>query len=317
MSFHFVDRIYSYEPMKRIHGLKNVTRNESLFYWLPDGRRVLSPAVITEALCQLGGWLKMVSTNFERRPVLLADEKTEYVGVVEAGTQIDLEVEVLEFGDDVVVTKGTASVAGKPVLIGHCCRGYMLPLSDFDDPKRVETQFRNLYKPGTQNGTRISGDGGVRLKAIAGMGTLESLRFIDGLIAHEPGKKVVGFKNFSACEPYFATHFPNKPCVPGVLLLTCMGEVCQYLVKGSRDAPLRDKALVPTYTRNTRFRKFVEPGDQIVLEARVVSGDCSLPDSDVVVRVTISANDHRVMQGEMGFRTMFAHTRRTGLSEAC
>lgn len=316
MSFHFVDRIYSYEPMKRIRGLKNVTRNESLFYWLPDGRRVLSPAVITEALCQLGGWLKMVSTNFERRPVLLADEKTEYLDVVEAGTQVDLEVEVLDFGDDVVVTKGTASVGGKPVLIGHCCRGYLLPLSDFDDPKRVKIQFENLYRPALEGVTRVSGDAGVRMKAIAGVGTMETLRFIDGLIAHEPGKKVIGFKNFSACEPYFATHFPLKPCVPGVLLLTFMGEVCQFLVKDHRDAPIRDKAMVPTFIQNVRFRKFVEPGDQCVLEAKVVSGDCSRPDQDIVVRAVILANDTRVMQAEMGFRTMFAHSRTKGLPQA-
>src|SRR4051794_8829987 len=112
MAFHYVDRIYEYEPFKKIRGLKNVTRNEPFFYWLPSGQRVLSPAVITEALCQLGGWLKMASTNFERRPVLLADEKSEYLGMVEAGTQVDLSVEVLDFGDDVVVTKGVASVDG-------------------------------------------------------------------------------------------------------------------------------------------------------------------------------------------------------------
>src|SRR4051812_46731652 len=147
MAFHFVDRIYAYEPMRSIRGLKNVTRNEGLFYWLPDGRRVLSPTVITEALCQLGGWLKIVSTDFTRRPVLLADEKTEYLGMVEAGTQVDLAVEVMDFGDDVVVTKGTATVDGEPVLVGHCCRGYLLPLSDFDDPARVRKQFAGLYRP--------------------------------------------------------------------------------------------------------------------------------------------------------------------------
>ncbi len=308
MAFHFVDRIYDYEPMRRIRGLKNVTRNESLFYWLPDGRRVLSPAVITEALCQLGGWLKIVSTDFTRRPVLLADEKTDYLGMVEAGSQIDLEVEVMDFGDDVVVTKGTASVMGKPVLVGHCCRGYMLPLADFDDPERVRIQFNNLYRPQFKDVGRVQQPG--NMKALAGAQTFDALRFIDGLIEHVPGKKVLGFKNFAACEPYFQTHFPRKPCVPGVMLLTFMGEVCQYLVKESKDAPLRDKALVPTFIQNVRFRKFVEPGDQCVLEAKVISGDCTQDGQDVLVRAVITANDTRVMQAEMGFRTMFASAQR-------
>lgn len=305
MAFHFVDRIYEYEPMKSIRGLKNVTRNEGLFYWLPNGKRVLSPAVITEALCQLGGWLKMVSTDFQRRPVLLADEKTDYLDTAEAGSQIDLYVEVIDFGDDVVVTKGTASIEGKPILVGHCARGYMLPLADFDEPERVRKQFNGLYKPQFKDAERLPAST-PRMPAIAGPGTFEALRFIDGVIDHQPGKKVVGFKNFSACEPYFATHFPYKPCVPGVLLLTFMGEVCQYLCKDSLNAPIRGKVMVPTYIQNVRFRKFVEPGDQCILEAKVAKGDPTQHGSDVLVKAVISANGTRVMQAEMGFRTMFA-----------
>src|SRR5687768_6424137 len=99
MSFHFVDRIDEFVPRRMIRGVKNVTRNEGLFYWLPNGQRVLSPAVVTEALCQLGGWLKMASTDFQRRPVLLGDELSTYHGVVEAGDQLELYVETVEFGD--------------------------------------------------------------------------------------------------------------------------------------------------------------------------------------------------------------------------
>jgi 3-hydroxymyristoyl/3-hydroxydecanoyl-(acyl carrier protein) dehydratase len=307
MAFHFVDRIYEYTPFKSIRGLKNVTRNESLFYWLPNGQRVLSPAVVTEALCQLGGWLKMVSTDFERRPVLLADEKTEYLGLVEAGDQIDLHVEVMDFGDDVIVTKGSACVRGEKVLVGHCCRGYLLPLSDFDDPNRVRKQFNALYKPGFEKFSRVGAEA-TKLKALAGTHTFEALRFIDGILVHKPYEQVVGYKNFAACEPYFESHFPLKPCVPGVLLLTFMGEVCQYLVKEQMEAPLRSRALVPTYIQNVRFRKFVEPGDQCVLEAKIMSGDPKRDNSDILVKAVIMANDNRVMQAEMGFRTMFAET---------
>lgn len=304
MSFHFVDRILDFEPRRHIRGFKNVTRNENLFYWLPDGRRVLSPAVVTEALCQLGGWLKMASTDFRRRPVLLGDELSTYDGVVEAGDRLDLYVETIDFGDDVVVTKGHASVDGRTVLTGQEARGYMLPLADFDDPERVRRQFQALYRPDLKDVPRV-GQGATRLKAIAGPGVFEALRLVDGIVEHVPYKKVVGFKNFSACEPYFATHFPLKPCVPGVMLLTFMGEVCQYLVKDAIEAPIRARAVLPTFNRSVRFRKFVEPGDQIVLEAVVVAGDASLPDSDIVVKATIHANGNRVMQAELGFRTMF------------
>jgi 3-hydroxymyristoyl/3-hydroxydecanoyl-(acyl carrier protein) dehydratase len=184
-------------------------------------------------------------------------------------------------------------------------------LSDFDEPARVRKQFNNLYKPNFKDVSRLPNDT-PRMPAIAGAGTFESLRFIDGIIEHVPNKKVVGYKNFSACEPYFATHFPYKPCVPGVLLLTFMGEICQYLCKDSTSAPIRGKVLVPTFIQNVRFRKFVEPGDQCILEAKIIKGDVSQHGSDVLVRAVISANDNRVMQAEMGFRTMFASAYASG-----
>ncbi len=305
MQFYFVDRIFEIVPQKSIIGLKNVTRNEGFFYWLPNGQRVLSPAVVTEALCQLGGWLKIVNSNFEKRPVLLADELTEYHGMVSAGDQIELKVAILEMNDDVVVTKGTACVNGKPVLTGHQCRGYLLPLKDFDDPERVRKQFDNLYKPNFSL-PKISPEGKT-LPAIAGKSTFESLRYIDGVLEHIPGKKIRCFKNVAACEPYFVAHFPRKPCVPGVILLTFLGESCQYLVRDSLDAPVREKALIPTFIRNVRFRKFVEPGDHCILECTLLEGDLSKHQQDIVIKSTIFANDQRVMQAEMGFQTMFAY----------
>lgn len=315
MSFHFVDRIHEYEPRRFIRGVKNVTRNENFFYWLPNGQRVLSPAVVTEALCQLGGWLKMASTNFERRPVLLGDEMSTYHAVVEAGDQLDLYVETIDFGDDVVVTKGSASVNGKLVLTGQEARGYLLPLADFDDPFKVRKQFECLYRPEMRDAPRV-GQNAKRLKPAAGSGSFDSLRMVDGIVEHTPYKKVVSFKNVSACEPYFLTHFPYKPCVPGVMLLTFMGETCQYLVKETIEAPIRGKVVLPTYNRNVRFRKFVEPGDQIVLEATVISGDATQHDNEIVVKAIISANGNRVMQAELGFRTMFASAYKT-LSQSC
>lgn len=321
MAFHYVDRIYEYEPFKRIKGIKNVTRNEQFFYWLPNGERVLSPAVLIESMCQLGGWLKMVSTDFERRPVLLADEKSEYLGLAKPGDQIDMEVEVLDFGDDVVVTKGVASIHGEPVLIGHCCRGYLLPLKDFDDPEKCRREFNQLYRPEFKDAPRLGPGEAQPLKAIAGHHTFEGLRFLDGIVEHVPYKRVVGFKNFSACETYFESHFPRKPCVPGVLLTTFMGEVCQYLVKDDIHMAVRQRAVIPSFIRNVRFRKFVEPGDQCVLEADLVSGDATKSDEDIVVKAKIMANGKRVMQAEMGFRTMYfdkvhSFTHRVGNDEA-
>jgi 3-hydroxyacyl-[acyl-carrier-protein] dehydratase len=144
------------------------------------------------------------------------------------------------------------------------------------------------------------------LKAIAGASTFESLRLVDGIVKHEPGKQVVSFKNCASSEVYFRDHFPRKPVVPGVLMLSVVGETCQYLVKDEIDAPVRGRALIPTWVRNVRLRKFVEPGDQFVVKVDVKSGDTSKHNSDIVVQAVATANGQRVMQAELGYRTMFA-----------
>jgi 3-hydroxymyristoyl/3-hydroxydecanoyl-(acyl carrier protein) dehydratase len=191
------------------------------------------------------------------------------------------------------------------VTKSECVRGYLLPLDDFSSPEVMRKSFKNLWRPEFKDVSRI-GAGAKPLPPVAGHATFEALKFVDGILEHVPGKKVVGFKNVSACETYFESHFPFKPCVPGVLLLTFLGEVCQYLIRSELNAPIRSRALIPTFIQNVRFRKFVEPGDQCIMSVEVKSGDLTREHQDVMVRATIQANDNRVMQADMGFRTMFA-----------
>jgi len=303
VSFIFVDRILSFESGKKIHAIKNVSRSEELFYWLPNGQRVLSPAVVTEALAQAGSWLKMISTDFTKRPVLLADEHTTYHGVVQAGDLIDLEVEILDLDEDVVVTKSRASVRGKPMVVVNCCRGYLLPMEDFSDPIEVKRDFNNVFRPEFAGVSRVE-PSELYLPPDPSTRLFNGLRFIDGLLEHRPHEKVVGYKNITASETYFHGHFPRKPVVPGVILLTFVGEVCQYLIRDPKSLPESDIAMIPTFVRNVRFRKFVEPGDQCVITAEVRSGDCRQDEEDIVIAATIIANDKRVMQAEFGFKVM-------------
>jgi 3-hydroxymyristoyl/3-hydroxydecanoyl-(acyl carrier protein) dehydratase len=307
MGFFYVDRILEYETGKFIRGIKNVTRNEPFFYWLPDGRRVLSPTVISEAAAQVAAFLKMIGADFQKRPVLLADELTVYSGVAEPGDQIELFVEIVDHDEEVIITRSRASVRGKPIQVSTCGRGYLLPMEEFDDPANLRRMFNRLYRPDLKD-ARPAFDlaAAEPLKPFAGFSAFDTLRLLDGVVKHEPGKQVVAFKNCASSESWFRDHFPRKPVVPGVLMLSMVGETCQYLVKDDLDAPVRGRALIPTWVRNVRLRKFVEPGDQFVVKAEVRSGDTRKHNSDVVVHAVATANGNRVLQAEMGFRTMFA-----------
>jgi len=90
---------------------------------------------------------------------------------------------------------------------------------------------------------------------------------IDRVLECEPGKRILALKNVSANEPYFPGHFPNRPVMPGVMILEAMAQAAAILAfrtLGSKP----DEMTTYFYAGidNARFRKPVEPGDQLRIE---------------------------------------------------
>lgn len=93
---------------------------------------------------------------------------------------------------------------------------------------------------------------------------------IDRVTQYEPGKRIVALKNVSASEPYFPGHFPNRPIMPGVLILEAMAQAAGVLVfRTSGTKP--DEKTVYYYVGidNARFKKPVVPGDQLEIEVHM------------------------------------------------
>ncbi|MFC1606878.1 bifunctional UDP-3-O-[3-hydroxymyristoyl] N-acetylglucosamine deacetylase/3-hydroxyacyl-ACP dehydratase [Candidatus Latescibacterota bacterium] len=92
---------------------------------------------------------------------------------------------------------------------------------------------------------------------------------VDRIIDLIPGEKVVGIKNVTVNEPFFQGHFPERPVMPGVLLIEAMAQVGGILML---DAETRtdDKLLFFTTINKAKFRKPVEPGDQVRFELEIV-----------------------------------------------
>lgn len=300
MTFQFVDRILDFEKGKSIRGLKNVTRSESFFYLLPNGSRILSHAVVSESLAQLGSWLNMVTTDFKERPVLLGDDRTDYPDVAGPGDQIELAVEVIKIDDEIWVTRGLATVGDRKIVVCHECRSMMMPMVEFSPSELMQRRFKNLYRPEFRNFKGLGADF-VRTPMARNTRVYEPLRFVDGIISHTPYKKVEAYKNISIVEPYFVDHFPNKPVVPGVILLSMAGEASQLLLRSNPLEPMLHKGLLPIGMGKVRCRKFVEPGDVCIVKIEVKSGDPSKDEGQVTVGLVISCNGVRVIQGEMTF----------------
>lgn len=94
---------------------------------------------------------------------------------------------------------------------------------------------------------------------------------IDRVIDIELNQSIVAIKNVTMNEPFFNGHFPGKPVMPGVLMLEAMaqaGGVLAYKSMGTK----RDEGMLYYFAGidNARFRRIVEPGDQLRLEVKVV-----------------------------------------------
>lgn len=76
-------------------------------------------------------------------------------------------------------------------------------------------------------------------------------------------ESVVGIKNVTINEPYFAGHFPDEPVMPGVLIIEAMAQVGGFLLL-NRVEDTDKKLLFFMMIDKVKFRKPVRPGDQLV-----------------------------------------------------
>ena len=84
-------------------------------------------------------------------------------------------------------------------------------------------------------------------------------------IVEMDAERIVGIKNVTANEPFFAGHFPNFPVMPGVLIAEAMAQTAGVLVLSS--IPDReDKLVLLVSIEFAKFRKPVFSGDQLRIE---------------------------------------------------
>ena len=94
---------------------------------------------------------------------------------------------------------------------------------------------------------------------------------IDRILEIDLGVSLVAVKNVTINETFFNGHFPSRPVMPGVLILEALAQAGGVLAYKSTQTTFQDGGLYYLAgIDNARFRRIVEPGDQLRLEVKVV-----------------------------------------------
>ncbi len=86
---------------------------------------------------------------------------------------------------------------------------------------------------------------------------------IDRIIDFMPGEFAIGLKNVSINEPFFPGHFPQKPVMPGVLIIEAMAQTSAVLVVHTLGKEAEGKLVYFMSVEEAKFRKPVGPGDSL------------------------------------------------------
>ena len=93
---------------------------------------------------------------------------------------------------------------------------------------------------------------------------------VDRVLEFEEHKRIKALKNVTINEPFFIGHFPHRPVMPGVLTLEALAQAAALLAFESAGASIDPDAVVYFVgIDGARFKRPVEPGDQLVLEAAI------------------------------------------------
>jgi len=94
---------------------------------------------------------------------------------------------------------------------------------------------------------------------------------VDKVLEVIPHESIVALKNVTINEPFFQGHFPHRPVMPGVLMLEALAQASAILAfKSEGTYPTEETLYYFAGADNVKFKRVVEPGDQLRLEVEIV-----------------------------------------------
>lgn len=154
---------------------------------------------------------------------------------------------------------------------------FLMPTSAPASPSATPAASSNNDEPLTAQSSDINGtDDSADVKKTFTLEEIQQLlphrypfSLVDRIIDYVPGESAVGLKNVTFNEPHFQGHFPNRPLMPGVLIVEAMAQVGGVVL--SQLPGVDGRLCVFAGIDKVKFRRPVVPGDQLVITTTLMT----------------------------------------------
>ncbi len=300
MPFLLVDRLLEVVPGRRALGLKNVAMSEPGLVELTPGCPVLPQAYTAESIAHCISWLVIASRDFRAKPIAVTTQEMRFDGWARPGDSIRLEATIHTMKDDSALCGGRALVDGRVVAAmdnGICA---YVPLEALEDEALVRARYKFLLGADAEP-EAVWAARGLEERWPLLAGAIWPYPWVDRVVAFEAGKRLVALKAVTRSEAMLADHFPKRPVLPGTVMAEALGQAGLCLLErgrpGAEGPP--PKAELRRVLR-ARFRRFLHPGDLLVMEAVVRSWDAE--EAELALVGTVGGEEAVRCRGLYAFR---------------
>ncbi len=147
MKFRMVDQIHSWEHQRRIIGVKTVSFEEYDLKTAFGGPAHLPETLLMESLFQLGNWLIVLSSDFNRMAMVTRMQEVQFDRQVAPGQAVTLDASVRRYREDGILFDGRATVGSDQVAVGLGCLAVPVPLADYCSPDDLRVLYSEIFRP--------------------------------------------------------------------------------------------------------------------------------------------------------------------------
>jgi len=282
LRFHLVDSIIEVAEGKRIRAAKLASCLDPVIEQHPSAGPALAPTLVIECLAQTSAWLIMATTDFAQRGVLAGLRDITFGRPAPVGERLDLLSEVDSWSDEAVVFNVEACCRGETAVRIEGALCFLIPCERLEDPALTRQHYDLLLRDDAAEGAAVPARAASPASPPAQLPASQWAPY-DVLQELVPGKEAKALKSVVMSDPVFATHFPRFAVMPAVLLMESLLHLGGSLL--AKSGPSATSWRVKR-VQAARFRQYVRPGDELILQARVQ--DLSETEASVVAAAEVS-----------------------------